>query len=86
MPHFGNSKADPTDVRNFYNDWLDFHSRKKFAFMDKYNPNEGPNRKIKRLIVQENLKERMKEKKKLNEAVRSLVAWVQKRDPRWKEI
>lgn len=56
MPSFGDSKSEAAQVRAFYNDWLDFHSRKKFAFTDKYNPNEGPNRKIKRLIVQENLK------------------------------
>ncbi len=31
------------------------------------------------------MKERQKEKRKMNEAVRNLVSWVQKRDPRWQE-
>ena len=83
LPKFGNSETAEDAVRRFYEEWLDFFSRKKFSFMDKYNPLEGPNRRVKRLIVQENLKERQRERKRMNETVRKLVAWVQKRDPRW---
>jgi DnaJ family protein A protein 5 len=39
---------------------------KQFTYADMYNPNEAPNRRIKRIIEEENRKERNKEKKEFN--------------------
>ena len=51
-----------------------------------YNPEEAPNRRIKRLIEAENKKERNKEKSAFNDLVRSLVEDLKTRDPRYKKF
>ena len=50
--------------------------------MDKYNPAEAPNRRIKRLIEQENKKERYKERTKFNDKLRDLLSYIKNKDPR----
>eukprot|EP00743_Colponemidia_sp_Colp-15_P006043 GILK01006493.1.p1 GENE.GILK01006493.1~~GILK01006493.1.p1 ORF type:complete len:450 (+),score=117.25 GILK01006493.1:121-1470(+) len=81
-PPFGNSQSMYADVKRFYAYWGDFVSRQSFAWEDKYNPNEAPNRQIRRLMEQENKKERQKARKVYNEEVRALVGFVKKRDKR----
>ena len=51
--------------------------------MDVYDVREAPNRRIKRLIENDNKKERTKERVKFNDKLIDLVYFVQKKDPRW---
>ena len=51
--------------------------------MDKYNPNQAPNRRVKRIIETENKKERSQERREFNETMDKLLEYVQKRDPRY---
>lgn len=60
-PGFGDENTNKEDVYAFYKFWENFTTLKQFAYVDQYNPNEAPNRRIKRLIEAENLKERKKE-------------------------
>ena len=57
-PCFGLHYACMEDVFAFYEWWQFFTTKKQFAYADLYNPNEAPNRRVKRLIEQENKKER----------------------------
>jgi DnaJ family protein A protein 5 len=51
-----------------------------------YNPNEAPNRRVRRLIEAENKKERNKERVKFNDIVRELVENLKQKDPRYKKF
>ncbi|KAL1925334.1 uncharacterized protein VTP21DRAFT_217 [Calcarisporiella thermophila] len=96
LPDFGDSST-PYDskraqrsatggvyVKDFYNVWLHFVTRKRFAWRDKWRLSEAPDRRVRRLMEKENRKERESGKKEFNEAVRNLVEFVRKRDPRYK--
>ena len=48
-----------------------------------YDPRDAPNRRIKRLIENDNNKARNKEKNAFNDKVRDLLSHVQRKDPRW---
>lgn len=84
-PSFG-SKGDSYDdvVRSFYAVWTSFSTKKSFAWKDKYRYSEAPDRRIRRLMEKENKKMREDGIREYNDAVRSLVAFVKKRDPRYK--
>lgn len=84
-PSFG-AKEDSYDdvVRPFYAVWTSFSTKKSFAWMDKYKYSEAPDRRIRRLMEKENKKMREDGIREYNDAVRSLVAFVKKRDPRYK--
>lgn len=84
-PSFG-SKDDPYDdvVRPFYAVWTSFSTRKSFSWRDKYKYSEAPDRRVRRLMEKENKKMREDGIREYNDAVRSLVAFVKKRDPRYK--
>ncbi|EEA19764.1 hypothetical protein EYB25_009862 [Talaromyces marneffei] len=71
-------------VRPFYAVWTSFSTKKSFAWMDKYKYSEAPDRRIRRLMEKENKKMREDGIREYNDAVRSLVAFVKKRDPRYK--
>lgn len=73
-----------TSLKIFYNKWLNFSTIKSFSWCDKYKPSDAPDRRIRRLIEKENKKLREVEKKKYNDAVKSLTAFIRKRDPRVK--
>ncbi|KAI5481320.1 zinc finger, C2H2-type domain containing protein, DnaJ Family [Pseudohyphozyma bogoriensis] len=75
--------AKPTDIRQFYSSWLNFATEKDFSWKDMYRPEEGMDRRMKRLIEKENLRERGTGKREYNECVRSLVLYVRKRDLRY---
>lgn len=70
----------------FYSYWQYFSTLKQFAYADVYNPNQAPNRRIKRIIENENLKERAKERKLFNDEIIKLVEYVRKRDPRYQRF
>jgi DnaJ family protein A protein 5 len=62
-PPFGNSKTPIKEVAKFYDHWSNFVSVRSFAFADKYRLSDAPNRKVKRLMEQDNKKERQKARK-----------------------
>ncbi|KAL8277590.1 hypothetical protein RQP46_010022 [Phenoliferia psychrophenolica] len=89
-PTFGHSKSDyvsspskPTDIRQFYNAWLNFATEKDFNWRDQYRPEEGMDRRMKRMIEKENTRERGQGRREYNECVRNLVLYVRRRDPRY---
>ncbi|OIW26784.1 DnaJ-domain-containing protein [Coniochaeta ligniaria NRRL 30616] len=83
-PAFGSAKDDYDSVaRPFYNVWSSFSTKKSFSWKDKYRLTEAPDRRIRRLMEKENKKFREEGIREFNDAVRSLVAFVRKRDPRY---
>ena len=85
-PPFGTHYSCADDVFAFYEGWRFFSTQKKFTYADLYNPNEAPNRRVKRLIEAENKKERNKERAEFNEKVRELVEMLKDKDPRYKKF
>lgn len=83
-PSFGH-KDDRYDdvVKRFYAVWSSFATIKNFAWKDKYKLSEAPDRWYRRRMEQENKGCRKEGIREFNEAVRSLVAFVRKRDPRY---
>ncbi|RVX74876.1 hypothetical protein B0A52_01153 [Exophiala mesophila] len=82
-PDFGLDNDDYNDVvRPFYAMWTGFGTKKSYIWKDKYRLSEAPDRRIRRLMEKENKKLREDAVQEFNEAVRSLVAFVRKRDPR----
>lgn len=82
LPAFGSSSLAGPEVAAFYSSWMNYSTLKDFAWADKYNPAAAPNRKVRRLMEDENKKERKGMKRTHNDAVRELVAFVRKRDKR----
>lgn len=83
-PPFGNAGDDYDEVaRPFYSIWSSFSTRKLFSWKDKYRLSDAPDRQIRRLMEKENKKLREQGIRDFNDAVRSLVAFVRKRDPRY---
>ncbi|KAJ5652532.1 hypothetical protein N7507_009958 [Penicillium longicatenatum] len=84
-PSFGGRDDNfETVVRPFYASWAGFSTRKSFAWKDKYRYSEAPDRRVRRLMEKENRHLREEGIREFNDAVRSLVAFVKKRDPRYK--
>jgi DnaJ homolog subfamily A member 5 len=83
-PTFGH-KDDAYDdvVKRFYIAWSSFSTVKSFSWKDKYRLSEAPDRWYRRRMEQENKKYRQDAMREFNDAVRSLVAFVRKRDPRY---
>lgn len=84
FPAFGQGASEWSDVSTFYRVWEGFSSNKAFAFADKWNLADAPNRDYRRAMEKENKKERAQAKKEFNSLVRELAAFVRKRDPRVK--
>ncbi|EAW09130.1 putative C2H2 finger domain protein [Aspergillus clavatus NRRL 1] len=84
-PSFGNQQDSFEDVvRPFYAVWSSFATKKSFAWRDVYRYSEAPDRRVRRLMEKENRRLRDESIRQFNEAVRSLVAFVKKRDPRYR--
>lgn len=82
-PEFGTDDDDYEDVvRPFYAMWNGFATKKSYSWKDHYRLSDAPDRRIRRLMEKENKKLREDAIQEYNEAVRSLVAFVRKRDPR----
>lgn len=83
-PPFGRA-ADGFDAvaKPFYRDWSNFVTQKSFSWKDKYRVSDAPERAVRRLMEKENRKAREQAVREFNDAVRSLVAFVRKRDPRY---
>ena len=85
-PEFGHKDDDYEDVvRPFYGAWNGFATRKSYSWKDSYRLSEAPDRRIRRLMEKENKKLREEAIREYNDAVRSLIAFVRKRDPRYQE-
>lgn len=84
-PSFGQA-ADPYEgnVRSFYVEWGNFSTKKSFSWKDLYRYSEAPDRKVRRLMEKENKRIRDEAIREFNDAVHSLVAFIKKRDPRYK--
>ena len=84
-PSFGHAD-DPYDdvVRPFYAAWIGFATQKSFSWKEVYRYSEAPDRRVRRMMEKENKRLREEGVREFNEAVRSLVAFVKKRDPRFK--
>ncbi|EHL00035.1 Chaperone J-domain-containing protein [Glarea lozoyensis ATCC 20868] len=83
-PNFGGSKDTYEDVaKPFYRVWMSFSTKKTFAWRDQYRTSDAPDRATRRLIEKENKRFRDEGIREFNDAVRSLVAFVRKRDPRF---
>jgi DnaJ family protein A protein 5 len=84
-PTFGHRDDGHDDVvKAFYGAWAGFATVKTFAWRDKYRLSEAPDRRIRRMMERENMAERQEGIREFNEAVRVLVAFIRKRDPRYK--
>jgi hypothetical protein len=81
-PEFNDADSSSKEVYAFYNHWTKFVTKMSFSWEDKYNPKDVPNRQVRRAIEKENKKFRDIEKKKYNDIVRQLAAYIRKRDPR----
>ncbi len=85
-PEFGHKEDDYEDVvRPFYGAWNGFATRKSYSWKDQYRLSEAPDRRIRRLMEKENKKLREEAVREYNDAVRSLIAFVRKRDRRFQE-
>lgn len=81
-PVLGNLKSPYTQVNAFYGYWLGFVTVMDFVWVDEYDSKAGENRKVRRLMEEENKKLRRKAKREYNETVRGLAAFAKKRDKR----
>ena len=80
---FGDENSTKEEVYAFYKEWESFSSLKKFTYVDEYDPREAPNRRIKRLIENDNNRARARERTKFNDRVHDLVMHVRSKDPRY---
>lgn len=84
-PSFGHADDAYEDVvRSFYAVWHGFATKKAFSWEDVYRYSEAPDRRVRRMMEKENRRFRDEGIRNFNDAVRSLVAFVKKRDPRVK--
>ncbi|KAL5339257.1 hypothetical protein BJX70DRAFT_160041 [Aspergillus crustosus] len=83
-PTFGSCNDEIQLVRQFYNVWSSFSTRKSYSWKDIHRYSEAPDRRIRRLMEKENNRLREGAIREFNEAVRSLVAFAKKRDLRYK--
>jgi DnaJ family protein A protein 5 len=84
-PSFG-AKEDGYEevVKPFYAAWNGFITEKTYVWEDKHRLSEAPDRRIRRIMEKENKKFRDDAIKEFNDSVRTLVAFVRKRDPRYR--
>lgn len=83
-PDFGTAEASYDNVvKPFYVAWASFSTRKSFSWKDVHNYADAPDRRVRRLMEKENKRLRDEGIREFNDAVRSLVGFVRKRDPRY---
>ncbi|KAK2812139.1 hypothetical protein FQN50_001496 [Emmonsiellopsis sp. PD_5] len=83
-PSFGHRDDDYDTIRSFYAIWSGFATKKSFSWKDIHRYSEAPDRRVRRLMEKENKRLRDEAIREFNDSVRSLVAFVKKRDPRYK--
>ncbi|KAJ6440861.1 meiotically up-regulated protein [Purpureocillium lavendulum] len=83
-PTFGSSDDNYDQVvKPFYAAWSGFSTKKSFSWKDKHRLTDAPDRRVRRLMEKENKKSREDAIREFNDAVRFLVTFVRKRDPRY---
>ena len=83
-PGFGTSIDQYEEVvRPFYRAWVGFSTKKSFSWRDQYRTSDAPDRATRRMIEKENKKLRDEGIREFNDAVRALVTFVRRRDPRY---
>ncbi|ESZ90646.1 hypothetical protein SBOR_8963 [Sclerotinia borealis F-4128] len=83
-PDFGSAEDNYEDVvKAFYRTWVNFTTQKSFSWKDLYRTSDAPDRATRRLIEKENKRSRDEAKAEFNDAVRHLVLFVRRRDPRF---
>ncbi|KAI9662540.1 MAG: hypothetical protein M1821_008707 [Bathelium mastoideum] len=83
-PSFGHKDDGYDDVvKQFYAVWSSFSTEKTFAWKDIYRVSDAPDRRVRRLMEKENKRLREEGAREFNDAVRSLIMFVRKRDPRY---
>nr|CAG4651925.1 EOG090X085R [Triops cancriformis] len=83
IPTFGKSTSSYEEVvRPFYAYWQSYCTKRSYAWLDKWDIREAPNRRVVRLMEKQNKKLRDIGRKKRNEEVRALISFVRKRDRR----
>eukprot|EP00466_Bigelowiella_natans_P015800 jgi/Bigna1/127417/aug1.4_g2125 len=83
FPPLGGPEMSPEDTKKFYDIWGNIVSQRSFSFCDKWRLSEAPSRKIRRLMDQDNRKQRARGRKEYHSSVRELVAFAKKKDPRY---
>ncbi|VDM97335.1 unnamed protein product [Thelazia callipaeda] len=82
-PNFGDHQSSYEDVvQPFYAFWSCFHTVRSYTWIDKFDIRNAPNRRCARAMENENKKLREASKRKRNEEIQALVAFVRRRDPR----
>ncbi|KAG8779944.1 hypothetical protein FRC12_023671 [Ceratobasidium sp. 428] len=71
-------------AQHFYREWSNFITAKDFSWRDIWDTSEAPDRRIRRLMEQDNKSARQESRREYNDAIKALVAFVRKRDPRFK--
>lgn len=84
-PKFGSSESGQSAVCSFYSFWEHLNSRRTFKWMTRYNLSNATNRKMRGLMHRENRKLVESAKREWEETVSKLVAFIKRRDPRWKQ-
>ncbi|GAA5910495.1 hypothetical protein JCM8208_007623 [Rhodotorula glutinis] len=85
-PAFGTKQSPSDDVRAFYSAWINFATEKDFSWKDSYKVDDDMPRWQRREIDKENSRARNAAKREYNEAVRALVFYVRRRDPRFQSL
>ncbi|KAL5224557.1 hypothetical protein ABZP36_011196 [Zizania latifolia] len=81
-PVIGNLDSPYTQVTAFYNYWLGFGTVMDFGWAAEWDAARGENRRIRRLMEEDNKKAMRKARREYNDAVRGLAAFCKKRDKR----
>lgn len=85
LPEFGTrTSVWAGETKLFYEAWLSFSSKKDFTWHDVHRLRDAPDRRTRRAMENMNQKSRDAARKEFNESVRALVAFIRKRDPRFK--
>lgn len=82
FPRFGTRLTDYSDVHTFYSFWSAYNTRKTYLNLMKYDTREAENRREARAMEKENNKLREVKRKNRNNEIRSLVAFIKRRDKR----
>lgn len=69
-PKFGNNSSTNAEVHDFYSFWENFTTAKSFAWADEHKASKDYERRVNRMIDQDNKKARFKEKKKYMDTIR----------------
>jgi DnaJ family protein A protein 5 len=75
---------DPA-VARFYERWVPFASQRPFLEVQAYDVEHAENRRVRRAMEKENQRRRDAMRAEFSDTVRSLAAFVRKRDPRYKQ-